>query len=98
MILNGNLREYAMKVLIGVMTASVIAGGGFGFRINNRVTVMETRMETIQNDIREIKLDIKDLPRGEGGLSENERRSWRQMQSDIECIRAHLAGEGVCSP
>ena len=96
--MNGNVKEYAMKTLVGVATASLIAGGGFAFKINNRVTVMETRLENIAYDIQEIKLDIKDLPRGDGGLSENERRRMAQIEDDIACIRGLLSGETRCPP
>ena len=105
MILNGNLRDYALKVAVGVSITA--AGGGWAFlaRIDNRVTEVEatnrvtaTEIRGIANDIQEIKQDIRDIPRGEGGMTANERARMARMEQDITCIRGLLSGARTCPP
>jgi hypothetical protein len=104
-LINGHLREAAIKVIVGVTTASIISGGVFAFRINDRVTIIEERQDRIREDIYDIKLElreittaIQDLPRGEGGLSGAERSRLNRMEEDIACIRGMLSGQRTCPP
>lgn len=103
--LNGQFREWALKVAVGVSVTA--AGGGWAFlaRIDSRVTELEatnrvtlSQVEEIGDDLAEIKQDIRDIPRGEGGMTQNERERLRQMEEDLTCIRGLLSGQRACPP
>lgn len=102
MTFNGNFKEWVARGVIGL---ALTGAWGYLARIDGRVTEIEAQdrvrtvqMDGIARDIEEIKLEIQDIPRGSGGMTERERREFRQMAEDLSCVRGLLAGETRCPP